>query len=151
MKKIIQYSIALFFVVGLLTSCEKDVTVDKMTSGKADFSKYVALGDSFMAGISDGTLYKDAQENSLPSILAGQFAKVGGSATFNQPLVKDNKGGLLVSGSQIAENRLMLQIVDGSAKPVNVEGASTTEVTESIAAQGPYQNLGIPGANHFIY
>lgn len=149
MKKFIQYSIALFFVVGLLVSCEKDVTVDKMTSGKADFSKYVALGDSFMAGISDGTLYLDAQENSLPSILAGQFAKVGGSDTFNQPLVKDNVGGLLFSGSQIAPNRLALQIVDGSPTPVSVQGNSTTEVTESIAKQGPFQNLGVPGAKSF--
>lgn len=153
MKQFIQYSIALFFVVGVFTSCEKDVTVDKITSGEADFSKYVALGDSFMAGISDGTLYLDAQQNSLPNMLAGQFAKVGGSETFNQPLVKDNIGGLTFGGTQIADNKLTLQIVDGAPAPVNVSGNSTTEVTQSIAGQGPFQNLGVPGvkSTHLLF
>lgn len=151
MKQFIQYSIALFLVAAAFASCKNDVTVDKITSGQADLSKYVALGDSFMAGISDGTLYLDAQQNSLPNMLAVQFAKVGGSETFNQPLVKDNIGGLAIAGNPIPgfDNRLTLQIVNGSPAPVNVQGNSTTDVTASVAGQGPFQNLGVPGAKSF--
>ena len=49
-----------------------------VTSGTADFSKYVALGDSFAAGYSDGALFKKGQENSYPNLLAQQFAAAGG-------------------------------------------------------------------------
>lgn len=49
-----------------------------VSPGSADFSKYVALGDSFAAGYSDNALFKRGQENSYPSFLAQQFALVGG-------------------------------------------------------------------------
>src|SRR6187431_687625 len=74
-----------------------------ITSGSASFAKYVALGDSFAAGYSDGALFKAGQETSYPSILAQQFAEAGGGA-FNVPFCgDDNLGGPLFAGTPIAE------------------------------------------------
>ncbi len=49
---------------------------DAYTNGEADFSNYVALGNSLTAGYADNALYITGQENSYPNILAQQFAKV---------------------------------------------------------------------------
>ena len=49
-----------------------------LTAGSADFSKYVAVGNSLCAGYSDNALFRAGQENSYPNILSQQFALVGG-------------------------------------------------------------------------
>ena len=48
------------------------------SSGDADVSNYVAVGNSLTAGYADGALYIDGQENSFPNIMAQQFSFVGG-------------------------------------------------------------------------
>jgi len=73
-----------------------------LTSGSANFSTYVALGNSLTAGFTDNALFKAGQENSFPSKLAAKFAVVGGGA-FSQPLTNDNIGGLLAGGTQRAD------------------------------------------------
>ncbi|RTY70254.1 G-D-S-L family lipolytic protein [Flavobacterium sp. GSP27] len=113
-----------------------------ITSGTASFSKYVALGDSFAAGYSDGALFKKGQENSYVNILSQQFALAGGGE-FKTPYTNDNIGGLLLGGNVIATNRLYF---NGSG-PVQVSGTPTTVVTNKVA--GPINNLGIPGAKSF--
>ena len=45
-------------------------------AGSADFSNYVALGNSLTAGFTDGALFKASQELSMPNILASKFASV---------------------------------------------------------------------------
>src|SRR6187402_2358325 len=80
---------------------EGAVVEEPITSGSATFSKYVALGDSFAAGYSDGALFKTGQENSYVNILAQQFIPVGGVAATN-PFMLDNLGGFSNGGVQIA-------------------------------------------------
>lgn len=55
------------------------------THGSADFSRYIAVGNSLTAGYADGGLYLEGQQNSYPSIIAKGMASVGGG-TFTQPL-----------------------------------------------------------------
>lgn len=55
------------------------------THGSADFSRYIAVGNSLTAGYADGGLYLEGQKNSYPSMIAAQMASVGGG-TFTQPL-----------------------------------------------------------------
>lgn len=62
------------------------------SAGSADFTKFVAIGNSFIAGVQAGALFNDGQANSLPAILNKQFACVGGSATFNQPDINATLG-----------------------------------------------------------
>lgn len=63
------------------------------TPGTADFTKYVAIGNSLTAGFMDGALYTSGQQNAFPAILAQQFqiAGVGGGA-FNQPNINAENG-----------------------------------------------------------
>lgn len=159
--------IALSLMTLGMVSCENDLVEDlrernnpttdplpELTAGSADFSNYVSVGASFTAGFSDGGLFVAGQENSFPSILASKFANAGGG-NFNQPLMDDNTGGILVNGDVAAGYRFVF----GGAGPVPLNAflASqgfpvppiTTEATASVAAQGPYNNMGIPGAKSF--
>ncbi|GAA3508590.1 SGNH/GDSL hydrolase family protein [Aquimarina addita] len=117
-------------------------------SGSADFSNYVALGNSITAGYGGGGLYITGQENSYANILSQQFALAGGGE-FTTPFVSDNTGGALLGGTQILENRLVLAFdEDGNPGPARYTGASpTTEIGNILA--GPFNNMGVPGAKSF--
>lgn len=123
-----------------------------LTAGSADFSNYVAVGASFTAGFTDGALFRASQENSFPSILAGEFAKVGGGM-FTQPMMNDNFGGLALAGTRIQNPRLVF----GGEGPVSLESLiGPVTVTTDIALNnptGPFNNLGVPGAKsyHLVY
>lgn len=58
---------------------------DGAGAGSLDLSKFVAVGNSIGAGYQAGALFTEGQNNSLPKILATQFACAGGNPTFNQP------------------------------------------------------------------
>ena len=113
-----------------------------VSAGTATFTNYVALGDSFAAGYSDGALFKKGQDGSYTNILSQQFALAGGGA-FKIPYTSDNIGGLLLGGNVIADKRLYF---DGSG-PASVPGTPTTEVTNHLT--GPFNNLGVPGAKSY--
>ena len=113
-----------------------------LTAGTADFSKYVALGNSLTAGYSDSALFMEGQKGSYPNLLSQQFALVGGGE-FKIPYTSDNIGGLLLGGFQIQGPRLYF---NGSG-PAPVSGAITTEVTNILT--GPFNNMGVPGAKSF--
>jgi len=120
---------------------------DFFTSGKADFTKYVALGNSLTAGTADGALYITSQENSYPNIMAQQFAKAGGGE-FTQPLMSDNTGGLLLPGDRSRRNRLVLSFdQEGNPSPRPLAGTPTTDVANVLA--GPFNNMGVPGAKSY--
>jgi lysophospholipase L1-like esterase len=118
-----------------------------LTAGSADFSKYVALGDSFAAGYSDGALFVKGQEGSYPNIMAQQFALVGGGA-FTTPLMSDNIGGFSSGGNQIPQFPTRYYFFPGSttvaAGPVNVSGVTKSIYGSTVA--GPFNNMGVPGA-----
>jgi hypothetical protein len=154
--------------VTLIACSEDDVavtyeTADGMmpTKGTADFSKYVALGDSYAAGFSDGALFIEAQKGSYPNILAQQFALVGGGGTFKtlvstpppptiftNPLMADNIGGFLAGGVQSAAFGKRLYYGRPSDSdfdgPLQVDGVSGTDISAKLT--GSFGNLGVPGA-----
>ncbi|RNC91803.1 MAG: SGNH/GDSL hydrolase family protein [Allomuricauda sp.] len=147
---------ALLFVFGLfLVSCEEDEPIvdtttppDPVTytSGSANFSNYVSLGNSLTAGFSDLALFIEGQEASFPNMLAGNFALAGGG-NFSQPLMADNLGGLTLGGNPISGNRLILSFATGSPLPVAVGGQGSTEVSNVLS--GPFNNMGVPGAKSY--
>ncbi|MES2412013.1 MAG: SGNH/GDSL hydrolase family protein [Bacteroidota bacterium] len=113
-----------------------------LTAGSADFSKYVALGDSFAAGFSDNALFIEGQKNSYPSIMATQFALVGGG-DFVIPFMNDNIGGFSMGGTQIPQFGPRLYLAPGNV-PTPVAGVSSTDISAHLT--GPFNNYGIPGA-----
>lgn len=120
-----------------------DTTVveEPVVAGTANFTKYVALGDSFAAGYSDGALFKTGQEGSYPNILSQQFAAAGGGE-FKIPFMADNVGGF-VGGNPAYGPRLFF---NGSG-PVPVQGTPTTNSTTVLT--GGFNNFGVPGAKSF--
>jgi hypothetical protein len=77
-----------------------------VTSGTANFSKFVALGDSFTAGFSDQALFCKGQEG-LQYLLAKQFALAGGGS-FTNPLMVNNVGSFSSDGVQLEFQRPLL-------------------------------------------
>lgn len=137
---------------------EDEVTIDSnssdgkpLTAGSANFSKYVALGDSFAAGFSDGALFIEAQKGAYPNILAQQFALAGGGA-FTTPFMADNVGGFL--GSAIYTPRLYLvppKTPEDSPAPSSValDPYNQKSSTTFASLGSTYNNMGIPGAKSF--
>lgn len=142
----------LLLVALTVMACSDDDTVVKndtadglpLTAGSADFSKFIALGNSLTAGFSDNALFIEGQANSYPAILADQFALVGGGE-FKIPFMADNTGGLLLGGNVISGPRLFFNLPTSS--PLPVTGVPTTEVSSVLS--GPFNNMGIPGAKSF--
>jgi hypothetical protein len=62
------------------------------TAGSASFTKFVAIGNSFVAGVQAGALFTEGQNNSLPAILNKQFQCVGAPAEFKQPTINATLG-----------------------------------------------------------
>jgi lysophospholipase L1-like esterase len=130
------------------STLEEAVELPALSSGSADFSTYVAVGSSLTSGFTDGSLFKASQENSLPNILANQFALIDGGS-FSQPLTNDNFGGLAANGTRILDPRLVF----GGAGPVPLESligpiAPTTDVVLNNPT-GPFNNMGVPAAKSF--
>jgi len=133
MKKNIIY-VAVLALSFMACEPEFDNPVDEggvFSSGTADFSNFVAIGNSLTAGFADNSLYITGQENSYPNILADQFSLVGGG-TFTQPLMADNTGGALLENSQFLRNRLVLAFdAEGNPAPTTFTGAAPTTETQS--------------------
>lgn len=73
----------LVVALGAMASCKpefKDVTPSK---GTADFTRYIAVGNSLTSGFADGGLYLEGQQNSFPEMIAGQMKSVGGGAFYS--------------------------------------------------------------------
>ncbi|QIL76717.1 hypothetical protein [Hymenobacter sp. HDW8] len=128
-----------------LTGCQPDLEQDiKPSSGTADFSRYISVGNSLTAGYADGGLYLEGQLNSYPNLLAQQFRSVGGGE-FVQPLFTEAQrngtgylrlAGFTATGSPITApvtTELALRAGATAARPLY------TKFTE------PINNLGVPG------
>jgi len=126
---------------------ENEVNNETYSSGEADFTTYVAVGNSLTAGYMDGTMYRSGQQYSFPNLLSKQFAVVGGGV-FTQPSFGDDGsdvGGLLFMGNQIGATRLIINMQSGG--PENLRGTPTVEIS-NLQAQA-YHNMGVPGAKSF--
>lgn len=117
------------------------------TPGTADFSKFIAVGNSFVAGVQGGALFTDGQNNSLPAIMAEQFKITGvGGGAFVQPSIGATLGwNLFITQPFLADNskpilgRMLLQ--GASPKP-----------TPQAYAPGNLEALPNPAANPgFLY
>lgn len=148
MKKIIVSAFAisaLLFTSSCNTDFDNDVTSIAVTSGEANFSKYVALGNSLTSGYRDGALYVDGQNESFPSMIAQQM-KLAGGGDFKQPMMSDNLGGIPSIG---VSNKLVLSVAaSGSLAPTVATGTATNTLA-NIYSSGPYQNMGVPGAKSY--
>src|SRR5688572_14912920 len=97
--------------------------------GQADFSRYVAFGDSLTAGFDSGSLVRSAQATSYPALLARQF----GTADFQQPLVTEP--GIPAQLQLVSLAPLVIAPKSGRGDPANLN------------LPRPYNNMAVPGAD----
>ncbi|MFD1257018.1 SGNH/GDSL hydrolase family protein [Mucilaginibacter terrae] len=129
------------FLAGLLvlSACKPEVDVEPATSGSADFSAYIAVGDSQTAGFADNGLYRAGQINSFPNIIATQLKSVGGG-TFNQPLFSEAQA----DGSGYKK---LSSFVNGSPVITDVQATAvrtTIPIVLFTKYTGNNNNYGIP-------
>lgn len=133
-----------------VASCKNSFDEPVISRGSADFTSYVAIGGYFTSGYGDGGLHYELQKNSFPSILASQF-KLAGGGPFKQPLVNPGNGMAYDEDGNFV-SRFFLTIQQNCAGE-NVIGRIRTPGDGSnltwIGPQGPYNNLGVPGAKVF--
>lgn len=130
-------NIIFILIAVLLFACKPELDEVTTSSGNADFTKYVAIGNSLTAGFTDGELFISGQRNSYPSILAEQM-KASGGGEFKQPMMTDEYG---------FGRRFLLDAT--LQRPVLVGVPANPQNFASIANQGPFNNLGVPGAKSF--
>lgn len=108
MKKFNTILVGMFVAAIFFTACKnEDQTPAIPSQGTADFSRYIAIGNSLTSGYADGGLFRAAQQNSFPSMIAQQM-KLAGGGNFTQPLFSEAEsngsgylkyGGLSSTGS----------------------------------------------------
>lgn len=137
-----------------LAGCQPDIdaTSPAPSPGSADFTSYVAVGNSLTSGYTDGGLFNEAQATSYPALLAQQFAKTGkGPSAFVQPAFSTAK--------KDGSGYIKLQLVNGAPTPVQPSAANNylgeQLAVTGVSLPGGFQlegysgpqpdNLGVPG------
>lgn len=100
-------------------------------TGDANFTRYVAFGDSLTAGFASGSINEAFQRRSYPALIWRQATN--GAAGFEQPLV--SQPGL--PG--------ILELV--SLVPVTIRPRAGTGQPINLNLARPYNNLAVPGAD----
>jgi lysophospholipase L1-like esterase len=153
MKKSLKYASPILTLLGLtIGGCQVDIPEPEGSGagGGADFSRYIAVGNSLTAGYADNGLYLAGQQSSYPSLLARQFEQVGGGS-FTQPLFD--------AANAAGSGYLQLKGFDATGNPILGPEAAAAPgqfatgrayVSASLPLLVRYkgtdnQNLGVPG------
>ena len=100
-------------------------------AGQADFTRYVAFGDSLTAGFYAGSLLNDVQANSYPALINRQATD--GAAGFEQPRV--THPGIPSVLELRSLSPLVIAPKGGQGSPANLN------------LPRPYNNMAVPGAD----
>jgi hypothetical protein len=140
----------IYIIAGLvwLSACKPEVHTPKPVSGTANFSRYIAIGNSLTAGFADGGLYRSGQMNSYPSIIAKQMQQAGGGA-FTQPLFSTDQangsGYLTLTGFNADGTPITTPVTTN----LGIRGQATVpgfgNVTLYTKYTGDINNYGVPG------
>jgi len=139
-------------VAVLFSACTPSVHIDpKPTAGNADFTNYLAIGNSLTAGYTDGSLTVSGQLNSYPERLFEQFSLIpvkGAVGPFIQPRVSGDWG---YPGPKFVLRMTysLCDSADSSLAPVPNTGASDSVAGDwrfvSNVNNGQINNIGVPG------
>ncbi len=137
-----------FLFIGLLfSSCqlEKPNLSPDTHTGQADFTRYVAIGNSISSGFQSGALTAEHQEYSYPNLLARQ----AGVSEFTQPLLGyPGLGQYTIAEAGILELFALspLTIIPAPYSDYPGFDPDNPYLNSEIAVQDhPYHNLAIPG------
>ncbi len=106
----------------------------QQSSGTADFSNYIAVGNSLTAGYSDFGLYDDVQMQSYPNLIGQQMKEIT-DINFKQPDIPGNGSGYFY----VADLDL------STTPPTPSIGIFNADPNWLDQLEGPFNNLGVPG------
>ena len=135
-----------------LWQCEPAIDEFSPSAGDIDLTSFVAIGDSYSAGYTDGALGYSGQMSSFPNIMAQQFKVVGMTSDFKQPLTPE---GTSVGTTELAPGVLngyyYLSTSSGTLAPTTGPGDSDLllEPSNWINSSAPFNNVAVPGAKSF--
>lgn len=129
MKHFKYLQIIIFIISAILIFNCKKTTESEVDFGNADFTSFVAIGNSLTAGVADGALYEDSQKNSFPNLIA-KMAEVDND--FEQPIMGGNGFSFNEADGklQLTASFSLIFLEPGEEKNRNLNRA--------------YNNLGIP-------
>lgn len=141
----------IYLIAGLLflAACKPNIQTPTPSKGSANFSRFIAVGNSLTAGYSNGGLYLEGQQNSYPAIMAKEMQSVGGGA-FNQPLFSQSQangsGYLTLTGFDPATgNPITAPVTTGLAVRGQITVPGFGNVTLYTKYTGDIENYGVPG------
>lgn len=140
MKSQLIYKSIFAVAVLAMASCKPELSSVTPDKGTADFSRYIAVGNSLTSGFADGGLYLEGQQNSFPLMIATQMKTVGGGefyTPFFSEAQSDGSGYLKLAGFTPAGLPITAQVADKPA--VRAPGPLYTKYT------GELNNYGVPG------
>jgi len=133
-------------------ACNPEIDVPAPVAGTADFSRYIAVGNSLTAGYADGGLYADGQMQSYPYLIAQQMNEITVS-DFKQPDIPGNGSGYLyiksldltgavpdVGFGQFEADPNWLDQLDGSFNNLGVPGIRVKDITFHGYGSSPQVN-----------
>ncbi|MFC5284032.1 SGNH/GDSL hydrolase family protein [Pedobacter alpinus] len=137
----------LIFVIGCKSESNTNVTVAPQ-AGKADFTRFISVGNSLTAGYADNGLYLAGQLSSFPSIMAQQM-KLAGGGEFPQPLFttaqKNGSGYLRYGGLSATGTPILIPVTTA----LGVRGSATIPGFGNVTLYTKYttdiNNYGVPG------
>jgi len=140
----------IYILAGLLflAACKPEIHHPAPTSGSADFTRYIAVGNSLTAGYSNGGLYLQGQLNSYPAIMAKQMQLAGGGS-FSQPLFStaqaNGSGYLQLTGFDASGNPITAPVTTDLAIRGILPVPGFGNVTLYTKYTGDNNNYGVPG------
>jgi len=131
MKNILSNLFVIIIITTLMTGCQDrtSITSPLPQSGNADFTRYVAIGNSITAGYQSSALYQDAQVYAYGNLIAHQV-----NTSFAIPLISNPGIGGQLFVHSFSSTGADIRQLPSSGVPINLNYPA------------PYNNLGIPGA-----
>lgn len=149
MQNIISKTVLIAISASVLVSCKPDLKAPSPSSGSIDATKYVAIGNSITSGYADGALYYQGQAVSYANLLAEQLKLVGGG-DFKTPYMPESSVGIGSSGNApfvLGYSTDCKGVSSLAPVPAATSGDfSLFNPSNTIGAQGPFNNMGVPGA-----
>jgi len=140
----------LYIIAGVvfLAACKPEIHNPAPSKGSADFTRFIAVGNSLTAGYSNGGLYLAGQQNSYPSIMAQEMQAVGGGV-FNQPLFSadqaNGSGYLTLTGFTATGSPITADVTTSLAIRGILPVPGFGNVTLYTKYTGDIENYGVPG------
>jgi len=131
-----------------MASCKPEFKTITPSKGTADFSRYIAVGNSLTAGYADGGLYLEGQQNSYPEMIAAQMKTVGGGS-FTSPFFSadqsNGSGYLKLTGFSASGTPVTAAVTNNLAIRGQVNIPPYGNITYYTKYTGDLNNYGVPG------